>query len=142
MIKSLRISREILYSKMSILIAQRGTCHKLQVGCVLVDNNTNRVIAMGYNSSFSGTQHCSDIGCLISNDHCLRCLHAEQAAIMNLEHRYDSISCYVTHQPCINCLKLLAAANINIIYYLTAYIDKSRELLNKELKIKMVKVII
>lgn len=135
-----RISRTTLYMDLAKTVAKRGTCNRLQVGCVLVDSDSNRIVSLGYNSSSHKTPHCTDAGCLMHDDHCIRTLHAEQAAIMNLEHKYENLKCYVTHQPCINCFKLLKAANVDVIYYEKEYVDEGRDILNKELNVKMLQV--
>jgi dCMP deaminase len=135
-----RIDRFSYFVELAILSAQRGTCKRLRVGCVLVDDFTNRVVSIGYNSSFHSTPHCIDDDCLMLDEHCIRTLHAEQAAIMNLEHKYEKLKCFTTHQPCINCFKLLAAGNVKFIYYINPYIDEGRDLLNNEINLTMLQV--
>jgi len=130
-----RLKREDYYMKIAELTALRGTCKKLQVGCVLVDSSTHRIVSVGYNSSHKGQPHCIDEDCLIVNNHCIRTLHAEQAAVLNLERKYEKLICYTTHNPCINCFKILAGANIKTIYFLNDYIDKERDILNSSLRI-------
>lgn len=126
--------------KVAELTAQRGTCNKLHVGCVLVNDDDHRIVAVGYNSSHKKSPHCSDHGCLIVDSHCIRTLHAEQAAIINLSRKYQNLSCYTTHCPCINCFKLLVAANVKIIYYKNFYDDLSRTQLNKELGVRFIQI--
>lgn len=135
-----RIDRFSYFAELTLLTAKRGTCKRLKVGCILVDANTNRIVSIGYNSSHHNTPHCISGDCLLVDGHCIRTLHAEQAAIMNLEHKYESLNCFTTHQPCINCYKILVAANVQIIYYINAYEDKGRDLLNKEIGIKMIQI--
>jgi len=130
-----RLSRPDYYMKVAELTALRGTCNKLQVGCVLVDDETHRIVAVGYNSSHKGQPHCIDDGCLIVNNHCIRTLHAEQAAVLNLERKYNKLICYTTHNPCINCFKVLAGANTKTIWYLNNYKDNERDVLNESLKL-------
>lgn len=121
------------------LTAKRGTCNRLQVGCVLVDD-TNRIAAVGYNSSISGQPHCMDTECLMYAGHCIRCPHAEVAAIANLTQRYSWLACYVTHKPCYHCFKSLIANGVAKIYYRLDYEDEARDILNKELNIPIAKI--
>lgn len=130
-----RLNREDYYMKVAELTALRGTCKKLQVGCVLVDEHTHRIVAVGYNSSHKGQPHCIDDDCLIFNNHCIRTLHAETAAVLNLERKYEKLICYTTHNPCINCFKILVGANVKTIWFLNDYDDGQRVELNKDLKI-------
>ena len=53
------LSRPNYFMKMAELTALRGTCNRLQVGCVLVNAENNRIAAVGYNSSHKGTPHCN-----------------------------------------------------------------------------------
>lgn len=136
-----RILRHDYFMKIAEFTALRGTCNRLQVGCVLVNPVDHRIASVGYNSSHSGQNHCTDVGCLIYEGHCIRCPHAEIAAITNLEHRYEQLTCYLTHQPCLNCFKSLVSAGVNIIYYKHPYADMARDTLNTELNIKMLGVV-
>ncbi|MFW9952451.1 MAG: cytidine/deoxycytidylate deaminase family protein [Candidatus Thorarchaeota archaeon] len=130
-----RLIRYDYFMKVSELTALRGTCPRLQVGCVLVDEETHRIAAVGYNSSHKNQPHCTDEGCLMVDGHCIRTLHAEQAAVLNLERKYDKLVCFTTHNPCINCFKVLVGANIKTIWYLNDYQDEKREILNQSVKI-------
>lgn len=117
------------------LTALRGTCNKIQVGCVLVDRKTNRIASVGYNSSAKGTPHCYDVGCLMIDNHCIRTLHAEQAAVLNLRRHYESLICYTTHEPCMNCYKILTSANVKYITFLNNYPDLGQDELVKSIGI-------
>jgi dCMP deaminase len=130
-----RLKREDYYMKVAELTALRGTCKRLQVGCVLVDESTHRIVSVGYNSSHKGQPHCIDDECLIVNGHCIRTLHAEQAAVLNLERKYERLICFTTHNPCINCFKVLVGANVKSIYYLENYVDLQRDQLNEDLRV-------
>lgn len=129
-----RLERKEYFMLLAKLTSMRGTCKKLQVGCVLVDAETNRIASVGYNSSHKGNVHCIDVGCLIVDEHCVRCPHAEIAAITNLTQRYEKLHAYVTHKPCGDCFKALVAAGVTDIYYDKDYKDTRREALSEELK--------
>lgn len=100
------------------LTASRSSCHRLQVGCLLILDN--RIVAQGYNGHLPGCPHES----IIENDHEIATIHAEQNALIDCAKR--GVSCngckaYITHFPCINCAKLLLAGGITEIYYINDY---------------------
>lgn len=135
-----RISRPEYYMRVAELTAERGTCNKMHVGCVLVNPQDHRIASVGYNSSARKSIHCCDSTCLIVDGHCIRTLHAEQAAVLNLTKTYDVLECYTTHCPCINCFKILVGAGVILIYYKNYYKDESRDLLNKEIGIRFIQM--
>jgi len=136
----MRLNRSEYFLGIADLAAKRGTCPRLQVGCVLASKN--RVKATGYNGSFKGSPHCEDAGCILEAEHCVRTLHAEVNAVLSLERRYNQLTAYITHQPCINCYRILAGANITAIYYANEYGDFSAayHLLIKEMGVQLIHV--
>jgi dCMP deaminase len=104
-------------------VAQRSTCDRAFVGCVLV-NRDNRIVSTGYNGSVSGNPHCDEVGHTMRDNHCIATIHAEMNAILYCAKEGISIkgcSCYVTHFPCLNCTKALIQSGITAIYYREAY---------------------
>ncbi len=99
---------------MAYLISKRSTCKKLNVGCVITNNN--RVISTGYNGHIPGAPHDS----LLESGHEQMTVHAETNAVADAAKRgviLKDATAYVTHYPCINCTKTLISAGIkNIIY--------------------------
>jgi len=119
--------------KIAKVVADRSTCCRAKVGCVLVDTETNTIVATGYNGSVKEAPHCEDVGCLLVNGHCKRTIHAELNAVLHLERRYSKLNLYSTHQPCLECYKALVSANVNMMYYLEPYKDEVRDKLDKEI---------
>ena len=106
-------------------VANRSTCHRAQVGAVIVKDK--RILTTGYNGSPSGLPHCTEVGCLMENGHCIRTLHAEQNAIIQAAlHGVSTAgsSIYVTHQPCFLCAKMIINAGIKEIIYGQEYPDE------------------
>ena len=66
------------FSSLSLLISSRSPCHRLHVGCVLV--NEKRVLSTGYNGFLPGAEHKS----VVRNNHEQATVHAEQNAIVTL----------------------------------------------------------
>ena len=112
-----RISRDELAMRVALLISQRGTCGRLQVGAVLIKDN--RIIATGYNGPPPGLAECADEVCDISKP-CTRAIHAEANLIAHcskLGIPTENTTLYVTHSPCIKCAELIAQAGIKKVVF-------------------------
>ena len=126
------------FKKICLVTKERSSCHRLQVGCLLVKDN--RIISQGYNGFLPGCPHKS----IVRDNHEQSTVHAEQNAICDCAKR--GVNCngsiaYITHYPCIICCKLLLASGIKEIKYIDDY--KNDELVAeycKQLKIKIIKL--
>lgn len=110
------------FIEQALHVAERGTCSRARVGCVLVKEN--RVIATGYNGSPKGMPHCDDIGHLMKDGHCVRTNHAEENALLQcarLGISSEGATAYVTHEPCLYCTRQLNQAGIKRIVYVKPY---------------------
>jgi dCMP deaminase len=106
------------------VMAERSTCNRAQVGCVIVDKN-NRIVSTGYNGSIHGHAHCIDDDCLRNDEgRCIRCIHAEQNALLHAKQDLTGCIAYVTHEPCETCAKLINQAGITSVIYLKPYENK------------------
>lgn len=113
-----RISWDEYFMKIAELTSVRSSCNRLQVGCVIV--NDNRSISMGYNGFLAGADHKS----IVRDGHEQATIHAEINAITDAAKRGVSINnsiAYITHYPCINCFKALVSSGIKKIYYRNDY---------------------
>ena len=119
--------------KMALLVSERSTCGRRQVGGVLVKNN--QMIASGYNGSPKKIAHCELVGCTREinnvppgeNHELCRGVHAEQNTIIQAALNGTSLSgsvLYNTHFPCVICAKMIINAEINTVYVLEDYPDK------------------
>ena len=116
--KDSRLNWDEYFITIALLASKRSTCSRLNVGCVIVENN--RILATGYNGFLPGAPHISRV----VNNHEQFTVHAEQNAICDAAKRgvsLDGATAYVTHYPCLNCLKLLIASGIKNIKYLMDY---------------------
>jgi dCMP deaminase len=92
--------------------AQRATCVRRQVGCVLFDADGYQLSA-GYNGPASGEPHCTEHPCpgagLQSGTGLDACeaLHAEWSALQRCPDPRHIAVCYVTVSPCVTCTKML-----------------------------------
>jgi len=133
-----RLNWDEYFAKIVSVTAERSSCHRLHVGCLLVKNN--RIISQGYNGHLPGCKHES----IVRNNHEQATVHAEQNAICDCAKR--GVSCerataYVTHYPCIICCRLLLASGIKEIRYLEDY--KNDELVKyfcNELNVQLIKL--
>lgn len=69
-------------------VSARASCARASFGAVLVDWNTKRILATGYNGAPRGEPHCIDVGCKLEGEgtdaeHCIRSVHAEVNAVFN-----------------------------------------------------------
>lgn len=113
-----RPSWDAYFMEIVQVTAKRSPCERLQVGCILV--NENRIISQGYNGYLPGCSHKS----IVRDGHEQATVHAEQNAIADCAKR--GVSCaaataYVTHYPCIICTRILLAAGIRSIKYIHDY---------------------
>ena len=121
-----RISWDEYFSKIVVTTSERSPCERLQVGCLLV--NDNRIVSQGYNGFLPGCPHES----IVRDNHEQATLHAEQNALMDCAKRgvsCDGCTAYITHYPCIICTRLLLAGGIKKIKYVNDY--KNDDLVKK-----------
>ena len=97
------------------LTAMRGTCSRLQVGCVLATGH-NRIVSTGYNGGLS--RHCDHKnGGDLRDNRCSNAVHAEDWALVVDLPKHEYVDAYLTHSPCSNCYKMLRDHGIRKIYY-------------------------
>lgn len=126
-----RPSRDEVYIKIAATIAERSTCARRNVGCILV-NKDGHVLATGYNGVPAGTAHCRDA--FLSSNRCssanaesgkdldsCKAIHAEQNALLQCPDVREIDTCYTTTQPCIHCIKLLMNTGCKRIVFSEPY---------------------
>lgn len=130
------------FMDMAKLVGSWCTCHRRQVGAVIVKDK--RIIATGYNGAPSGIKNCLERGYCLRNklnipsgtqaEKCYS-VHAEQNAIVQAAKfgtGVDGATIYVTHQPCTMCTRLIINVGIKRIVYGIEYPDEfSLELLKE-----------
>ena len=123
---STRLGRTQLYLDIAQAIAQRATCARRRVGCVLTDFR-GRILSTGYNGVPSGWKHCIDHPCKGAGlpsgkglDQC-EAIHAEQNALLNCPDVNAIHTAYVTDSPCVHCVKLLLNTSCQFIYFVREY---------------------
>ena len=112
----MRISRHRMFMDVASAVARRSTCHRLNVGAVIVDINHN-IRSIGYNGVPSGKPHCSEVE---SRQGSCSCIHAEANALERHGPKAP-FAIYVTHSPCRNCMRLLIKAQVEILIFESYY---------------------
>jgi dCMP deaminase len=119
-----RPSWDEYFLQIAFTVAQRSTCDRAHVGCVLVRDR--RILTTGYNGAPAGLPHCDEVGHLLVDGHCVRTLHAEQNALIQAALHgvgTEGATAYVTHQPCLTCAKMLINAGVRRVVYAGNYPD-------------------
>ena len=117
-----RPSFEQIYMNLALQLAERSTCERKKVGCVITSTDFRTVMAVGYNGNASGLSN----GCDRPNEkgNC-GCIHAEQNASINCDFPRDiSKIVFVTYSPCPHCAKFfINLGNVKKVYYNQTYRD-------------------
>ena len=130
------------HMKAAEVYSQLSSARRLQVGCVVVKDNT--IIGIGYNGMPSGWdndcekksytnidskwQYLDEDGSTYSLVTRPEVLHAESNALAKVARSTNSsegASVFVTHAPCLDCAKMMYQAGINSVYYRSSYRDTS-----------------
>ena len=117
-----RLDRDHYFMAIALVAAQRSSCLKRQVGCVITINN--RTLSTGYNGPPSEYRHCTSCARenVESGSPYYNCpaIHAEaNAMVMALKnsHGFTDATMYCTLEPCFECLKLAMNCDIRKIVY-------------------------
>ena len=111
------------HMKAAEVYSQLSSAKRLQVGCVVVKDNT--IIGIGYNGMPSGWTNECEIE--LGNGETKtkpEVLHAETNCISKIArstNSSDGAALFVTHAPCLDCAKIIHQAGINSVYYRNTY---------------------
>lgn len=142
----MKYNKLVTYAFTALDWAKRSTCIRKQVGAVIFDLDSDRLLAIGYNGTVSGLAHCNE---LFSTDLTPKCsllnylkaadtknnihhmfseqyeVHAEQNALLNMIHtgtkKTSNMGIMCTLEPCLNCAKLIVGAGIKHVWYMEKY---------------------
>lgn len=130
---NMRISRDQWAIELVRVTAQRATCKRRAVGCVLT-NARGHVLSTGYNGVAAGQHHCNEevrgtfpYACkgagLPSGTglDCCQAIHAEQNALLQCRDVYDIDTAYVSASPCMTCAKLLMNTSCKRVVFIEEY---------------------
>jgi dCMP deaminase len=104
----------------AFVIADRGTCSRRQVGCVLADDR-GTIVSWAYNGALAGFAHCEP-----HTDYqpCETSEHAERNAIYWCARngiKTDGLNAWCTDSPCHGCARGLVQAGIKSVTYARVY---------------------
>jgi len=120
------------HMKAAEVYSQLSSARRLQVGCVVVKDNT--IIGIGYNGMPSGWDNNCEEEIIIEEDEKFikglktkpEVLHAETNALAKIArstNSSDGASMFITHAPCLDCAKLVYQSGIKSVYYRNSYKD-------------------
>jgi dCMP deaminase len=118
------------HMKAAEVYSQLSSAKRLQVGCVVVKDNT--IIGIGYNGMPSGWDNNCEDEIIIEEDEKFikglktkpEVLHAETNALAKIArstNSSDGASMFITHAPCLDCAKLVYQSGIKSVYYRNSY---------------------
>lgn len=119
-------------------LAEKSTCSRLQVGCVIVSDDNQQVLALGYNGGPKGLYN----ECLSLEPGKCGHLHAEINALIKLNSR-DPVRkiAYISTMPCRDCAIAIINAGISEVVFGKAYRDDSGVILLEQAGIPVVQFI-
>ena len=127
----MRVSRDDALMQTAWVWAGRGTCNRLQVGCVI--SIQGRILAQGYNGAPSGLPHCHHR--VTDSPPCTQAEHAERNAIAwaaRMGVRLQGSELHCTDGPCLACAMAIINAGIVRVTFQRPYRDTSgQELLTR-----------
>jgi dCMP deaminase len=152
------------HMKAASVYAELSTAKRLQVGCVIVKDNT--IIGIGYNGMPSGwDNNCENLEYILKEE-CRQSdkfmlhngytetahgwtklhskpevLHAESNALAKVSrstNSSDEAIMFITHAPCLECAKMIYQSGIKEVYYKNAYRSEAGIDFLKKCEVKVV----
>lgn len=130
-----RPSFDDIYMHMALMMAHRSTCSRAQVGCIIVTQDNQKVLSVGYNGGPKGLfNECQSL----EPGKCGH-LHAEINALIKANYSDAAPKkAYVTSSPCSACATALINGGIQEVIYYSLYRDSTgvRLLLEAGIKVR------
>jgi len=118
MCENKRISKNEWFLKLAETIAERSTCCRKKVWCIIVKDGL--IVSTGFNWVARWETECPENWCSIESSEGCHTIHAEINAIINAARLWVSIhwaEIFVTLKPCSDCSRALINAWISKLYY-------------------------
>jgi dCMP deaminase len=108
-----------IYMRLSLMLAERSTCKRLSVGCVITSEDYRYVYGIGYNGNASGLPN----QCDSDEVGACGCVHSETNAIINCTVSRDTTKLvFCTDSPCVMCAKnLINLGGVKKLFYHREY---------------------
>ena len=113
-----RPTKDTVFLQFAFLLAQRSTCQRAKVGCVITDSEGLQVLGIGYNGNARGFANCCDDREAVG--HC-GCLHAELNALLKAPGTVSGKVMYLTMAPCVMCAKAIVNSGVARVVYCQGY---------------------
>jgi dCMP deaminase len=125
-ILKVRLSVDESMMESAHVFANRSTCMRLKVGCVITNQEKTNILSMGYNGGVKGLSNC----CKSSLPGECGCVHAEVNSLVKV----SGHTMYCTYEPCENCARLIINSGIKRVYWDREYRNHTGlDLLNRVL---------
>jgi dCMP deaminase len=111
------LSWEEYFMTLALVASLKSKDTSTQVGAVIIDNKTRKVISSGYNG-FPRYLDDSQIPQTRPEKY-LYVVHAELNAILHAERNLSDCTLYVTSFPCSECMKAIIQTGIKTVIYLS-----------------------
>lgn len=116
----MRPSWDQIWMEFAGRLAERSTCRRLSVGCVVVSADNSVVLGLGYNGGPKGLNN----ECLSDEPGKCGHLHAEINALIKTNYRDASPKkVYLTTEPCYACAVALVNAGVVEVIFRDEYRD-------------------
>jgi dCMP deaminase len=109
-VKEPRPSKDETFMEIASLVAQRSTCARLQVGCVITDQYKEK-ISIGWNGGPKGGRN----SCAREGEGVCGCIHAEINAVIKSDFSGPRVA-YTTVAPCELCAIALINAHVEELH--------------------------
>lgn len=131
----MRCENDQLYYGIALNVAKASSCNRLNVGALLLENESRKVISVGHNGNIYG----DSMRCDPSKVGSCGCDHAETVAIDRyMDTNINQATLYVTHSPCLTCAKMIVKCGfITSVLFGEAYRIPDGIILLRESKIKV-----
>jgi len=115
----MRKSFEDIYMNLAFELAERSTCVRKKVGCVVTSEDYSEIFGIGYNGSYEGGPN----SCISDEPGKCGCLHAEDNSITKVSQRPEvSKIVFVTTIPCYICAqRIINKKGVKKVYYSETY---------------------
>ena len=131
-----KFSWDDIWMRLAVDISSRSNDPRLKVGAVIVTENNESVLALGYNGDEKGGTNTPDS----LQPGCSNFIHAEVNAIAKMNYLDTrSKKIYITHAPCKVCSRLIVNSGIKKVIYCYEYRDISGIELLKQRNIEVLK---
>lgn len=117
-----------IFMEICEIISMRSVCKYVKAGSVIIDPETNSIIAIWYNWPSAWDVHCSKVWCarIVNGElvkHWDRCrwAHGEINAIINASRSTKWMVMYCLSSPCKSCAKHIVNAKIKRLVFKHSY---------------------